>query len=92
MSNPWQSSANSGIELKELSVSLVATSESEPRISIRKGQVRVAGGVPRLAFDGANLSYLSEMHKLRLKFLRKLWINTAQWIIHLLRLIQQKLI
>jgi hypothetical protein len=41
-----------------LLVSLVATGESEPRLSIRKGQVRVAGGVPRLARVGANLAGL----------------------------------
>jgi hypothetical protein len=71
-------------------IDLVATGESEPHLYIRKGQVRVAGGVPRLACVGANLFYLSETQKLRLKFFEKA-LDTAQWIIHLLRLIEQKL-
>jgi hypothetical protein len=69
---------------------LFATGESEPRLSIRKGQVRVPGGVPRLACVGANLFYLRETQKLRLKFFEKA-LDTAQWIIHPLRLIQQEL-
>jgi hypothetical protein len=52
---------------------LVATGESEPRLSICKGQVRVAGGVPRLAAVGANLFYLSETPKVRHIFCEKVF-------------------
>ena len=52
---------------------LVATSEREPPLSIRKGQVRVAGGVSRLASVGANLFYLSETPKLRHIFCEKVF-------------------